>query len=263
MAGLLLLFCEQSLKRSWGFILGFACFSFIAVSPGLYFRAHYFLLLLPAAGLLAGVAACAGSRLMAGLSLRFSPLSLVMLLFCGAGLQMLLKSRDFLFMLPPAEMSLAVYDVNPFPESVKIGAYLAEHCPASGRIVVMGSEPQIYFYSHRRAATGYIYTYPLVEPQPYAEAMQKEMIREIEAADPDYIVYVKIPTSWLSRTASNPMIFDWFAQYQREHFQMVGLVELLAGGRTNYRWSLPETEIEPESGYWLAIFRNKKLSTPH
>jgi hypothetical protein len=27
---------------------------------------------------------------------------------------------------------------------------------------VLGSEPEIYFLSHRRAATGHIYTYPLM-----------------------------------------------------------------------------------------------------
>jgi len=45
---------------------------------------------------------------------------------------------------------------------------------------VLGSEPQIYFYSGRRSATGYLYMYSLTEEQKYALRMQKEMIGEIE-----------------------------------------------------------------------------------
>lgn len=38
----------------------------------------------------------------------------------------------------------------------------------------------------------------LMENQPYALKMQKEMIGEIEAAKPRYLVFVNIFTSWLA-----------------------------------------------------------------
>ena len=60
-----------------------------------------------------------------------------------------------------------------------------------------GSEPQIYFYSHRHSATGYIYTYPLMEPQKYARQMQSEMIHEIESAQPKYLISITMSLSWL------------------------------------------------------------------
>jgi len=50
------------------------------------------------------------------------------------------------------------------------------------RIAVLGSEPQIYFYAKRRSATGYIYTYPLMEPQPYSKQMATEFKQEVEGA---------------------------------------------------------------------------------
>ena len=57
---------------------------------------------------------------------------------------------------------------------------------------MLGSEPQIYFYSQRRSATGYLYTYPLMEPQPFARRMQEEMIREIESTQPEFVVLVLV-----------------------------------------------------------------------
>ena len=68
----------------------------------------------------------------------------------------------------------------PFLSLFRIADYLREHTTPDDTIAVLGSEPEIYFYSHRHSATGYIYTYPLMEPQKYARQMQEEMIREIE-----------------------------------------------------------------------------------
>ena len=71
---------------------------------------------------------------------------------------------------------------NPFPETIKLAEYVRDHTDPSDTIAVGGSEPQIYFYSHRHSATGYIYPYPRMEAQTYARQMQSEMIHEIESA---------------------------------------------------------------------------------
>ena len=121
---------------------------------------------------------------------------------------------------------------SPFSEAVEISRYLASHCAPEARILVMGSEPEIYFYSRRRSATGYICTYPLMERQPYAAAMQREMIQEIERANPAYVVFVNIHTSWQqSLTYTNTAIFDWFDKYRQEHLQLVGVTEILPDQR--------------------------------
>ena len=111
-----------------------------------------------------------------------------------------------------------IYDLNPFPESIKIAEYLRDHTGPNDTIAVLGSEPQIYFYSSRHSATGYIYTYSLMEPQSYALSMQQEMIREIELAGPKYLVSVQIPSSWLGRPDSEALIFAWANEYLKEHY---------------------------------------------
>ena len=152
-----------------------------------------------------------------------------------------------------------MYAASPFPEAVEISRYLASHCAPDARILVMGSEPEIYFYSHRRSATGYICTYPLMEQQPYAAAMQKEMIQEIERANPAYVVFVNIHTSWQqSLTYTNRAIFDWFDQYRQAHLQLVGVTDIWPDKPTESRWLGPQDAgTEPRSAYWLAIFKNR------
>jgi hypothetical protein len=154
-------------------------------------------------------------------------------------------------------VSRAIYGTNPFPESVEIGRYLATQCAPDGQIVVLGSEPEIYFHSRRRAATGYVCTYPLMEPQPFAVEMQKEMIRQIETANPDYVVFVHVPGSWLQFSDSNGLIFDWFRKYSHERLQLVGVTEILDDG-TAYHWFDPQNaQPSSPSENWLAIFKSR------
>ena len=76
-----------------------------------------------------------------------------------------------------------MYFPNPFPESIAIAEYIRNHSAPDSTIAVLGSEPQIYFYAHRRSATSYLYTYSLMENHKYALTMQQEMIQEIEATN--------------------------------------------------------------------------------
>jgi hypothetical protein len=108
-----------------------------------------------------------------------------------------------------------------------LGEFIGQNTRTNARLAVIGSEPELYFYSHRRSATGYIYVYPLMEKQRFAGQMQEEMIREIETAQPEYIVHVSDPLSWLQREDSQTRILEWWEQYRPAHYEMVKLIPLL------------------------------------
>ena len=95
-------------------------------------------------------------------------------------------------------------------ESMAVAGYIQEHSLPTDRVAVLGSEPEIYFLAQRHSATGYIYTYPLMESQPYAAQMQRQMISEIESIRPAFLVLVMYKTSWLIRQASDVTILHWF-----------------------------------------------------
>ena len=280
--GIVFLWCDPALRRWRFFLVVFAVFSFAGVCPGFYFREHYFLLLLPAAGLLCGAAwhamACLAERFLRCVARRSGTGHAAILkgmnrpgfaaaaggiaggVFVLAAAQSLAVSGDVFFRLTPEQACRRVYGGNPFPESLEVARHIAEHCPPNSRIAVLGSEPEIYFYSHRRAATGYIYMYPLMEPQPFASKMQLDMIRELESAAPEYLVLVSAPTSWLVRPESDRAIFEWVDRYNREQMQLDGFVELLPDNRTESHWDLAGREIHPQTNCWLAIFKRKQAA---
>ncbi len=240
------------------FFVGFLAFSFLAVCPGLYFRQHYFVVFLPAVALLVGQAVARSAEVWRGPGhppwLAAVP-SAVVAVALGSGLW---QQRELLFELSPFQVSRAFYGSNPFPESPEIARYIAAHTSPADRIAVVGSEPQIYFYSQRRSGTGYIYTYGLVENQPYARRMQEEMIREIEAARPEFLVFVNIWTSWLIRRGAPDLVFEWVRAYGQAHYEVRGLVEILPTGESRSLWGDTAAGVTPATGAHIVIGRRKR-----
>jgi len=206
------------------FLLALCVFSALAVCQGLYFRPHYFIMILPVVSLLVGLAISKLSDLLTSRTIvvRFLPLFLL-----GAMLSLpILWEKKIFFGVSPVEACQMIYPDNPFAEAVKIAAYLREHTNPDDTIAVLGSEPEIYFYAQRHSATGYIYTYGLMEPQKYARQMQEEMIHEIESARPKFLVSVVMLNSWLWRPDSERLMFNWANEYGAQNYSPAGLVKI-------------------------------------
>ncbi len=246
---------RQARERRF-FLVSFLLFSILAVCPGLYFRGHYFILMLPAIALLVGVAVSSVSeRIREKTPTNARPWLLPALIFVAAFANTIYVQREYLFRMDPWNASKAIYGANPFPEAVEVAGYLKDHASKGARIAVLGSEPEIYFYSGLRSATGYIYTYGLMEPQPYALQMQKEMIAEIEAAQPEYIVFVGVPQSFGKLPGSEAYIFRWIDSYLRTQYDIVGVADILP--QTNYVWGDDARNYQPRSSSYIRVFKRR------
>jgi hypothetical protein len=250
-------FFLSGLKGKRVFIVLFSLFSFLTVCPGFHFRPHYFITLLPAAAILTGIFIewlnVKSVALFKTEYLRFAGL-LIFVLAAGIGIA---GQRGYLFEESPMRLSRIVYDGNPFPESLEIAKFIRSHSAATDRVAVFGSEPQIFFYSGRHSATGYIYMYSLTEHQEYALAMQKEMVREVTSSDPKFIVFVSAATSWLLRPASEKYLIDWLNEYVA-HYRLVGAVDIFPD-KTVYKWYRDAETYSVSSGSHVLIFeRNGK-----
>lgn len=254
--GLAALIWDRRARANATFLIGFLLFSMAAVCPGFYFREHYFILVLPAVALLTGVAVNSGTRLLPG-DARFNKAAVLpVILFVAAFGYTVFQQRDFFFTADPVVACRTVYGANPFPEALKIADYIKTHSSPGERIAVLGSEPEIYFYSGRRSATGYIYTYGLMERQKYALTMQREMISEIEAAHPGYVVIVRVPTSWLVQPGSPTLIFSWAKQYLQQ-YELVGIADVQSESR--YVWDEAAKDYAPQSPFAVYVFKRRNL----
>jgi hypothetical protein len=190
-----------------------------SISVGFYFRQHYFITLLPVMALLTGLAVSRAIRLVKHDTTIELFVALPIFLLFGLGCLISLGGNGpTWFAMTPVEVVENTYHTTLFTEARKLAEYIrtnaedpnkhrtfqssnvpsfqhsnipssspsaySAYSAVSPSIAVLGSEPEIYFYSRRRSATGYIYMYPLMETHPYAAQMQQELINEIEAGKP-------------------------------------------------------------------------------
>jgi len=254
-AGLMFVWFDNRMRETRLSLLGFGLASFLTTCPGFFFRDHYFLLLLPAAALLAGCAVSAACRLWRnkiGAS-RFDAWPKWAYLMVLA--MSIFENRDVWFEITPRQATREIYRGSPFVESEVVAEFIRTNSAPHARVAVLGSEPQIYFLSRRHSATGHIYTYPLMEPQPFASQMQREMIREIESAEPEFVVFVASPLSWLQQPGSDSSLLNWWVQNYQTNFTLVGVAVMNPPHESRYVWGGEAASIGELPGGGLLVFK--------
>ncbi len=254
-AGLIAAARNRTARKYFFFLLSFLCWSLLAVCAGLYFRQHYFILLLPVAALLVGVAISSATEAMMQATrvrhLSFLPVLIFVSLFAYS----IYAQRSYFFEMAPRTASRTVYGLNPFLEAVQVAAYIRSHTAPGTSIAVLGSEPEIYFYADRPSATGYVYTYGLMEDEPYARRMQHEMSREIEALGPKYIVFVNVPWSFGRLPTSDPFIFHWIDSYLSNYYAAMGVVDI--SDHDHAVWGEAAKNYVPHSNVFINVFERR------
>lgn len=233
------------IRDKWVLIL-FIVVSCLAITPGGHFYLHYFVLLLPALSLLIGVAFIGIAKL-AG---RFISTEVAMWgvlgIIVACSLTVIFKSKSYMFYLSPPEVSRQVYGDNPFAvASSEIAGYIKANSVPGDKIAVLGSEPQIYFYSARQSATKFLFMYPLSEEQPTAEAMQKEMFDKIVTTVPKFIIISLQYTSWLAGPDKIIELLAPMRTFLDDNYTPVGVVDILPTGDVSFSWGKDTEELAP------------------
>jgi hypothetical protein len=253
--GLLALFWRKArAERLFFFAALFIC-SFFATAAGLYFRGHYFILMLPVLCLLIGdffvwlVDALGRTRWP---WLRGATATL----FFAACAGMIWQHRAVWFELPLAQTCKAMYLAEGFVECQEIGNYIRSHSSPEDRVAVFGSEPEIYFYAQRHSVSGYIYMYDLVRDQPYAPAMQREFMNDVETLKPRFLVLTQVGTSWMPWPPATEPFMNWIKQYPFQFYHVIGLAGV---DQTNsaYFWDRESITKHMNTPTSVMLFRRK------
>lgn len=253
----IVLFTKFSMKQKI-IAIGFAVSCILATTPGFYFRRHYFIVVLPAVALLAGITLDYAGRFITdkfkikaiGIAV---PLILLLFIFTGT----IANDRFYYLTGNPVALCKSIYGANPFTESVEIANFIKANSSDTDKIAVLGSEPQIPFYADRKSATGHVYMYGLMEIHEYNLKMQEEMISEIEKNKPLFLVFCNVPSSWLIKTKSPLNIFEWFHNYSSANYNVVGMVDIPDQGVSSSYWN-DDADRRPHNKNYVQIFKRKE-----
>jgi 4-amino-4-deoxy-L-arabinose transferase-like glycosyltransferase len=243
-------------------LAGWALASLVGVSIGLHFRPHYFIQLLPALAALCGVAVGGAARwLLArpGRGQAWAGLAALVLLVLAPPVA---ANWGTLRAGSPNAISRKIYGLNPFPESLEIANYIRSTSEADDSVYVVGSEPQILFYAERRSATRYIFFYPLTARFPDAAERQREVMREVTAAEPRYVVMTNLRTSLLMTPDSERFVFEETARWLSRHYRLE-FMALPRGESHDFEFVygaeakrlVAEAREKGERRPWIAVYR--------
>lgn len=211
--------------------------------------------MLPIVALLSGVAVRVATEMLLRNQREVFFALLPAAVFLGAFGYALLAQRDVFFEIDPAAACRAIYPDEPFPETRVVSEYIRKNSDSGARVAMLGSDPEVYFYSQRHSATGYIYTFPLSEEQPYAQTMQAEMISEIEAAQPEYLVVH--PGGWaMFGFRGYEERLSWASGYVKS-YELVGIVDRLTPDKEEFHWD-HDAETYQARNPILLVFRKRR-----
>jgi hypothetical protein len=293
-AGLGVLLVKKGRADEKFFFLALLFCSVAAVCPRLYFSQHYFVLMLPVVALLAAKAFDEAALWLAAQPkvAAASPLfnvpqtsksavpqvskpadrrqtwksaaqqvwkpaarNIGWILFGLVWAGIAWSHLDPFLLSTPENVAVKAYPVNDFAVYPVIADYLARHAPPTATLAVLGSEPELLFYAHRRSVTGYIYMYDLVQDQPFRSQMAEEMMTQVEQGRADYVVFVNQVLSWLP----NPMdcfdqIRSWLMTYTQSEYVPYGVVTFAPN---QYVWGPDCLRQVPLGHRFVVIFQRK------
>lgn len=248
-AGAVLLVTDATRRRDRGLVFALAIGGVLCAGSGFHFREQYFIASFPGIAALAGIFTAEWPR--GGRRGR----TVAVIALVGGIIAPLANDWRWYQLASPLTQMREVYEYNPFTEAQEVGRLIAKNAAPGDRIAVAGSEPEIYFYARRLSATGYIYVYPLVEPQPFAHAMQLDMLDEITRSKPAWLVYVNVPSSWAARPDSDPTLIRGLQKIARSYV-VTGIVDLVPGG-TRTVLGQKARRVPPTSRYFLLIMERR------
>lgn len=197
----------------------------LAAATGLLLFPHYFLQAAPPLCL----AAAYGVERLGTARRRWAAVAALALIPAAA-------QADFYFLKNRESVAKDLLYPSPLLETEWLGRLLKTKTLPSDSIWVFGSEPALYVYSGRRAATRHDFVYPLTMFPKNREPLEAEMTA-LRAAGPAYVVYVNQPISTLIGSRLGLEFRDevraWLtADYRLEGYVSVGRepapVELVA-----------------------------------
>ena len=259
--GLSALWWSRDVSQHRFFTVSLFLLSFVSICPGAYFRPHYFVLLLPIAAMLAGIAVSSATKRLAE-SPRRHVAVVPILVFVIAFAHSLVRQRQDYFFLPPGSVFEATYPGSPFRAAEDVAEYVRQHSSPGARIAVIGSEPEIYFYAHRHSATGYIYMYSLIGHQKFLAHMQEQMLREVRQSQPEYLVYVDVWDSWGDRSQATEAgaFLNALNDFMNSRYERVGIADV--GINTQYVWGDAARTYFPKSPSTIYVLKRKLTDRP-
>lgn len=231
--------------------------SLLSIAPGLRFYGHYWIHFLPAIAVLFAASIFLLTDKLKTAGIIKNPQFIAMMILCVAFFINLSTNKNYYFNADPERVVRAVYGSNLFPESRKVSDYLNTKMTKDDKLVVFGSEPQIYLYTNKDAISRHFYCGNLVQNHPIVKDWVKEFKSDYAKANPKYAVWVQQPYSWSVPRNGNTSFIDWAYDQLKKDYHPIGYADYIGPSQTEYVWDAAAMPYKPKGQeYMMVLQRN-------
>jgi Dolichyl-phosphate-mannose-protein mannosyltransferase len=234
-------------------IMAFAC-----VVPGLRFYGHYYLLFMVGLAMLIGAAVYSISMIVEEkLEWTFGK-TIAAVLFLLPTIWIIANQKDYYFNDSSYKTIREVYGENPFPETKAIAEYIKANSRSNGPIAIFGSEPQIYFETHRKCVSRHSFLAFTSPQNDAAKKWREEFKADVEKAKPEYCVIVVQGFSWLFPDEKSQDLLQYAFKYVNDNqYDMVGVAEIGGGNKPTIIWGDAAKTYKPKTQSFVYVLRSK------
>ena len=236
------------------FALLFLIFGALSIFPGMRFYGHYWLHFFPAWCFLTGILGYGIYSWTKNLPYR----SWILLLFIlGMNAYHVLANQGRYFD-PNTDLMLKwVHPDNPYPEHRYLSQHINKILKKEDQIAVMGSEPQIYLYTDRKAPFRHFYHALTSKETPESEAWQREVLQDLKKANPELIVFNIEPYSWMFQPNSKRILFNGAYSYAKNNYNPVMYVEMYRTGQSKLIVGDQVQNFTPRTERYITVYKKK------
>lgn len=148
-----------------------------------------------------------------------------------------------------------LYEGNPFEAIKNISQYASKIMGPNDRLMVLGSEPQIYLYTNKVAPSDHIYLGFLSRNIEQNIAFRKKVMNDLESKNPEYIINNLFPFSWIIREGSSDELYRNTFYFCRNNYNPIMAYNL---DNKSYLYKEKGEQIDVYKPNQIVLFKRKQ-----
>ncbi|MBP6399240.1 MAG: glycosyltransferase family 39 protein [Saprospiraceae bacterium] len=211
-------FKSATIKWLWIYL---AC-GFLSLIPGLRFYGQYWILLMPVLSIFLANGVVFLQKRASAAGVLFGSMVCV-LIFMELGFK-----QNYYYNTGLSRPITKLYSNNPFKAIRELSTYLKSKMTDKDQLLVLGSEPQIYLYTGKKAPLPHVYSALLMRNNPKNVVARDEIIKYLEQKRPNYVFFNLFPFSWMIQEGDDDALYRQSFVYMVNNYEVIASYDIAA-----------------------------------
>ncbi|MCB0602866.1 MAG: glycosyltransferase family 39 protein [Saprospiraceae bacterium] len=168
-------------------------------------------------------------------------------------------ARAQYFPLDRTIMVRRIYGLNPFDEMYHLGKYINGIKGPDDEVLVVGSEPEGYLYTHSVAPTRHVFPAFISDAEPENVRYQQEASEAMKSSKPKYLFLVVSSFSWLFKdeNQSGRSYFNNAFYFVQQGYRRVAIAETYPDRPSRYFYGDEATNRDAQSSTYIEVYERR------